>query len=524
MVVAPADSPLSFTRAGAGPLIVLCHGVTDSAAALFDLALRLSHRYIVVAVDSLGHGLSRRTTPADRQDPMASALKALEATLDPLVLDYGPAVGIGHSMGGALLTRLAAKRPDLFAGVIAEDPSWLSPVQADDYLRNIARNLEYHEQIRRDPAGTLERNRAEYPDWPEAERPGWLAGKLQVDLNFLATGEVGYTDWRKFARKLSVPTLIVTGDSDDVVLNHTGLEAINELGNNNIETRLIEGARHCVRRENADAFQILVDDFLNHVHPPLMPDKLGKVGGLPTGGDFDANVEARVWQPSANPESVVLAIHGGGSLAGRATYERNSELATLLNAVVVSPEYRLTPERPFSVHALDFLTAARYSIDTWPDLPLFIYGDSAGCGLAETTAALAFDSVLEAPAGLIMIEPSLNSLIAEQSIRTHHGTQMWNRDETHHGPDAYLQGAHPHELPRLIDHKDADHQPRVLTVVASEDPHRDEGITWTTGLVDAGFNAQLHMIHGAHDAGLSVPGTRAWEKIKALIKDFVEDK
>lgn len=579
------DRPLSYVSTGAGPLVVLCHGVTDCAASLADLVERLSDRYLVVAIDSLGHGLSRRTTPAERETPMASALAALEDTLERLVHEHGVAVGIGHSMGGALLTRLAARRPDLFAGVIGEDPSWLSPDQAQRYLDGVPGSLEYHRTLRAAPAGALENNRAEYPSWPETERPGWLAGKLQVDLDFLETGEVGFVDWREFAATISVPALIVTGDGDDVVLGHPGIAEIDALHNGSIRTHLIEGARHCVRREDAEAFQAVVDSFLDRVHPALDPEAAVREPGEPAvvgpqpsqtaefyidpqlrgplaeayypqwdpigtrerteanlpptaaaeGTELDVRefegVSVRVWNPPASAERVILAIHGGGFMAGRADFddERNSQLAARLNAAVVSPEYRLAPEHPFPAAAEDCLSAVRMLErdglvgESSQALPFFIYGDSAGGGLAESVGAMLLEGEAVSPAGFIMLEPFLDPSMSGRSIRVHQDAQMWNHMKAYHAWRAYLQGTHPRELPRLIDHRDREHLPRVLTIVASADLLRDEGIAWTTDLVDAGFNAQLHMMAGTYHAGLSMPGTRVWEQVQQLMEDFVTD-
>lgn len=573
------DSSLSYVSAGAGPLVVLCHGVTDSAAALSDLVGRLADRYLVVAIDGLGHGLSRTSTATEREAPMASALAALADTLDLLVHEHGRAVGIGHSMGGALLTRLAVQRPDLFAGVIGEDPSWLSPSHAQRYVAGIPATLAHHRAIRSAPAGTLEHNQAEHPAWPEAERAGWLAANLQVDLDFLATGEVGDTDWRDVATKLSVPTLIVSGDGADVVLGQSGLHEIDQLRNANIATHMVAGASHCVRRDDAEAFQTVVNDFLSRVHPPLDPDAAVRLPGEPavvgpqpsqttqfyidpqlqraltepyfphwdpvgTRERADANARpaiiapgtaldvvevdgqtVRVWHPPTTPERVIFAIHGGGFMAGRPAYddERNSELAAQLNAVVASPEYRLAPEHPFPAGARDCMVAAQW-IETTFDLPLYVYGDSAGGGLAETTAAMLLERGSTPPAGVIMLEPFLDPSMSGRSIRTQQDAQMWNRRKAYHAWRAYLADTHPRELPRLIDHAHGNFLPRVLTVVASADLLRDEGIVWTTDLVDAGFNAQLHMMPGTYHAGLSVPGTRVWKRVLALIENFVTER
>ena len=46
---------------------------------------------------------------------------ATEAVLE----DIGPALVVGHSMGGAMAATLAARRADLVRAVVMEDPAWL---------------------------------------------------------------------------------------------------------------------------------------------------------------------------------------------------------------------------------------------------------------------------------------------------------------------------------------------------------------------------------------------------------------
>lgn len=76
----------------------------------------------VVAPDHRGHGRSFR--PATLADWGASA-----DVLLPLVDAMGgrPLVGCGHSMGGYILTRLAAKRPDAFRRIVLIDPMIVDP-------------------------------------------------------------------------------------------------------------------------------------------------------------------------------------------------------------------------------------------------------------------------------------------------------------------------------------------------------------------------------------------------------------
>jgi pimeloyl-ACP methyl ester carboxylesterase len=92
---------------GQGPPIVLLHGITLAARIwgyqLHDLAA--THR--VIAIDQRGHGRSRPGRErADLTRLGTDLLTVLEA------LDLRQAVVVGHSMGGMVVLRLLADRPE----------------------------------------------------------------------------------------------------------------------------------------------------------------------------------------------------------------------------------------------------------------------------------------------------------------------------------------------------------------------------------------------------------------------------
>jgi pimeloyl-ACP methyl ester carboxylesterase len=80
---------------------------------------RLATRYRVIAYDARGHGKSGRAP--------SYALDALVADLVHLLHDLigGPAILIGHSIGGATALVAAAREPGFLKGLVLEDP-WLS--------------------------------------------------------------------------------------------------------------------------------------------------------------------------------------------------------------------------------------------------------------------------------------------------------------------------------------------------------------------------------------------------------------
>jgi pimeloyl-ACP methyl ester carboxylesterase len=99
---------------GQGQPIVLLHGIT-LAARIWGYQLHdLSATHRVVAIDQRGHGQSRPgREPADLTRLGTDLLTVLEA------LDLRQAILVGHSMGGMVVLRLLADRPDTLSDRVA---------------------------------------------------------------------------------------------------------------------------------------------------------------------------------------------------------------------------------------------------------------------------------------------------------------------------------------------------------------------------------------------------------------------
>ncbi len=76
----------------------------------------------VVAPDLRGHG---RSFKPERIDDWQAVADDLVALVDRAFV--GPVIGVGHSMGGVILTRLAARMPHRFAQLLLVDPVILEP-------------------------------------------------------------------------------------------------------------------------------------------------------------------------------------------------------------------------------------------------------------------------------------------------------------------------------------------------------------------------------------------------------------
>ncbi|MGM1060920.1 alpha/beta fold hydrolase [Saccharothrix sp. Mg75] len=100
---------------GSGRGILLLHGLMSRASTWWTVAQWLKPYGRVVAPDARGHGRNPRRGPFRTGDFAADAAAVVEER------GLGPAVVIGHSMGGLHAWALAASRPDLVAAVVVED-------------------------------------------------------------------------------------------------------------------------------------------------------------------------------------------------------------------------------------------------------------------------------------------------------------------------------------------------------------------------------------------------------------------
>ena len=126
---------------GEGQPIVLVHATGFLAALWHPVAVALTPKARVLGLDLRGHGDSE---PGDTYywsvfpDDLGGVLAAL---------DFGPALLVGHSVGGAASTLCAARYPELVKGLVLVDPviypEWLYDrpqlAEASDLYRSAGR-------------------------------------------------------------------------------------------------------------------------------------------------------------------------------------------------------------------------------------------------------------------------------------------------------------------------------------------------------------------------------------------------
>jgi len=113
---APPTLRLQRNPCGAGPVLLLLHGVTRSGADWAPLLPALQGDWTVIALDQRGHGSSPRGDHYQVTDYVADAVRFVRDEA------AGPVVIFGHSLGAMVAAAVAAELPDRVRGIILEDP------------------------------------------------------------------------------------------------------------------------------------------------------------------------------------------------------------------------------------------------------------------------------------------------------------------------------------------------------------------------------------------------------------------
>ncbi len=185
---------LEHVRSQLGPVSLLLHGATLSAAWYLPLMRELPGR--CVAVDLPGHGLSSGYDPR-RHDLRTTLVDVVRATVDARAEGAGPVRIIGNSLGGMAALWTALDRPSLVSEVVLLGaPGVAFGGRADVVL------------------GLLATPAAARVILAGRTRPSWYAAGLARSLrepalhNYGELGTLAYWASRREAFRLSVPRIL----------------------------------------------------------------------------------------------------------------------------------------------------------------------------------------------------------------------------------------------------------------------------------------------------------------------------
>lgn len=114
-----SDSKIHYSIEGAGPTLVLIHGLGASLYIWRLIAKRLAENFRVITIDLPGFGLSSKNPALDYG--LDHQTRRLIETLDKLQIDE--ATLVGSSMGGALSLWVARENPKRFRNVVVMAPA-----------------------------------------------------------------------------------------------------------------------------------------------------------------------------------------------------------------------------------------------------------------------------------------------------------------------------------------------------------------------------------------------------------------
>lgn len=229
------------------------------------------------------------------------------------------------------------------------------------------------------------------------------------------------------------------------------------------------------------------------------------------GPDGAPDVPVLLYRPAdlAGPLPVLLHIHGGGYLIGSAEGSGPSNVRTAaeLQCVVVSVDYRLSPETP-APGAVEDCYAVLAWLNSQAELlgvdpgRIAVGGESAGGGLAASLALLARDRGAYKLCFQMLIYPMADDRTCVRDDQNPHvGEFVWTSEYNAFGWKALLgcepgsADVPPYAVPARA--QDLSGLPPVYMSVGALDLFLEENLDYARRLLRAGVAVELHVYPGA---------------------------
>lgn len=276
--------PVTYHRMGAGPAVLLIHGITSSSRTWRTVMPALAEQYTVIAPDLLGHGRSAKPRGDYSLGAYASGLRDLL-----VALEVPRATVVGHSLGGGVAMQFAYQFPERVERLALVDSGGLGaevslvlraatlpgaeyvlPLMVSSPLRGATAALgsvlgRLGLRANADVQGMAEGFES-FRD-ADARRAFVHTARSVIDP---AGQRVEATDRLYLAAH--VPSLIVWGDKDRMIPVKHAYEAHDNMPNSRLE--IFEGAGHFPFNDDPDRFVALLLDFLKTTEPAAFDDDL----------------------------------------------------------------------------------------------------------------------------------------------------------------------------------------------------------------------------------------------------------
>jgi len=224
----------------------------------------------------------------------------------------------------------------------------------------------------------------------------------------------------------------------------------------------------------------------------------------------DSDVPVRIYTPEGGGPFPILAwYHGGGMVVGDLDSADGTarNLCVGGNCVVVSVDYRLSPDTKFPGPAEDCMAATNWAVNNAASINgdpsrLAVGGDSAGGNLAASVSLMAADRGGPDIALQLLIYPMTDARSDTESYRANAEGYSLTKTTMEWYWDQYLaskdDAANPYAAP--LQAKSLAGQPPALVITAEFDPLCDEGEAYAKRLAEAGVETTTTrydgVIHG----------------------------
>ncbi|GII00160.1 acetoin dehydrogenase dihydrolipoyllysine-residue acetyltransferase subunit [Planobispora takensis] len=240
---------ICYATLGEGPeVIVLVHGYGGDKGSWLFVQEPLARRHTVHALDLPGHGGSGK-----RVEDFGSLTGAVAGFLD--AIGAPPAHLVGHSLGGAVVTAVAAARPGRVRSLTLVAPAGFGTEIDAGYVRSFAAASSRRElrpqlgKLFADPGQVTGRL---VDDLLRYKRLDGVAEALKTVSESMLDGDRQAIDVTTLHAGLAVPTVVVWGGSDRILPYG---EAGRPPG-----VRLVDGAGHMVHMEAPAAVVAAVEE------------------------------------------------------------------------------------------------------------------------------------------------------------------------------------------------------------------------------------------------------------------------
>ena len=270
------------------------------------------------------------------------------------------------------------------------------------------------------------------------------------------------------------------------------------------------------------SLEIDEDAFLNHPeniqkereefaknNPATPPDSIDVKNIFIQSTQGDAKIRLRIYQSKKFEKNrVMLYFHGGGYIFGlpEQVDDLMFKLSDNLNAVIISVDYRLSPQYRFPVPVLDGFDALNWVINYGKDAlgidptHVTVFGASAGGHLAAAITQMAVDNNIENIQHQFLLYPVIHNNLNTPSMNEFTDAPLWNKK---YAEIAWLHFLGHDNLSKsikyadLINYDNFEKLPKTTIVGCELDPLRDEGIAYAELLYKAGVKTELWIVPGA---------------------------